>query len=170
MKILTPRKSRAIKIHILPAVVVGGCRQTLLLSQVRELFCYKTHSHCQGACLHLSLSLQRDRLETVSHQTAKKSPFLLFFKYVFIFFIWLHRALVAARGIFQLKHVGSSFTTRVEPGSPALGVGVLATGPPGRSQSHCFLFTAKKFQESLSSETGESEEERSESYMNKRTL
>ena len=169
MKILVHRKSRAIKIHILPAVVVGGCKQTLL-SQVRELF-HKTHIHIVKVPAFIFPLVSKGTIWSQFLTKQQKSHHFYYFLNMYLYFLF------GCAGPW-LQHVGS-FSWDMwdlvsqpgfEPRYPALGVGVLATGPPGRSQSHCFLFTAKKFQESLSSETVESEEERSESYMNKRAL
>ena len=59
--------------------------------------------------------------------------FLIYFN--FILFIWLHWVLVAAQDLLSsLQHVGSSSPTRDQTWAPLCWeLGVLATGPPGKS-------------------------------------
>ena len=64
---------------------------------------------------------------------------ILFLKYLFIYF-WLHRVLVAARGLSCPAACGILVPRPgIEPASPALAGGFLTTGPPGKSPERILI-------------------------------
>ena len=128
MKILVHRKSRAIKIHILPAVVVGGCKQTLL-SQVRELF-HKTHIHIVKVPAFIFPLVSKGTVWSQFLTKQQKSHHFYYFLNIYLYFLfgcagpWLQQAgsLVVSRSIFLVATCGIWFPDQGSKLSPLLWV------------------------------------------------